>query len=171
VPLSEIDLIISRLILLHQSRGVMVRLFLGTALIGTIASVALPANAQVCTPLRAIGANGTQVQKKVSVPGAGVIARNNWNTDFAIPSGGAYRYYVATINPRNGGTYTVQMALKYPNDTADKVYDQKLELPQGRPLNITGSSRIAGKPYQVNVSVGGVEAVGSTYTVAASGCR
>jgi hypothetical protein len=149
----------------------MLKWMLGMTVAGAIAGLTLPANAQVCTPLKAIGATRSPVQKKVSVPGAGVVARNNWNTDFSVPNPGAYSYYVATVNPRNGGTYSIQMALKYPNDTADTVYDQKIELKQGSPLNISGSPRMSGKPYQVNLSVGGVEAVGNTYTVAVSGCR
>jgi hypothetical protein len=144
---------------------------LGAGLVGAIVGFGLPASAQVCTPLRAIGASSSQIQKKVSVPGAGVISRNNWNTDFAVPNAGEYRYYVATINPKNEGTYSIQMALKYGNESADKVYDQKIELAKGKPLNISGSPRVSGKPYQVNLSVGGVEVVGNTYTVAVSGCR
>ncbi len=139
--------------------------------VGAIALISTPVSAQTCTPLRVVGGNGARVEKTVSVPGAGPVARNNWNTDFTIPGNASYSAYAATITPRNKGTYSIQMNLKYPNGTVDKVYDQKLELAERKPLNISGSSRIGGKPYQVNLSVGGVEVVGNTYTAAVSGCR
>lgn len=139
--------------------------------ISAIALISTPVSAQTCSPLRVVGGNGTRVQKTVSVPGAGPITRDNWNTDFAIPGNSSYSAYAATITPQNKGTYSIQMNLKYPNGTVDKVYDQKIELAEKKPLNISGSSRIYGKPYQVNLSVGGVEVVGNTYTAAVSGCR
>jgi hypothetical protein len=145
--------------------------FASLVAIGAIALVSHPVSAQTCTPLRAVGGNGTRVEKTISVPGAGPITRDNWNTDFVVPAGAAYSAYTATITPRNKGTYSVQMNLKYPNGTVDKVYDQKIELAERKPLNIRGSSRISGKPYQINLSVGGVEVVGNTYTAAVSACR
>jgi len=131
----------------------------------------LPAQAQVCTPLQVVGANRSQVEKKVSVPGAGPIARNNWNTDFAIPSGRAYSSYVATIAPRNGGDYSVAMNLKYANDSVDKVFDEKINLKEGQPFRIKGSPRINSRPYQINLSVGGVEVVGNSYILTVAGCQ
>lgn len=145
--------------------------FSSLIMIGAIALISTPVSAQTCTPLRVVGGTGNRVEKTVSVPGAGPIARDNWNTDFSIPGNAAYSAYAATITPKNKGTYSIQMNLKYPNGSVDKVYDQKLELAERKPLNIRGSSRIYSKPYQVNLSVGGVEVVGNTYTAAVSGCR
>lgn len=131
----------------------------------------LAANAQVCTPLAVVGANRSQIEKKVSVPGAGPIARDNWNTDFSVAGNRAYSTYVATITPKNGGVYSVAMNLKYPNDSVDKVFDEKITLKEGQLFRIRGSSRISGKPYQINLSVGGVEAVGNSYIASVAGCR
>ncbi len=126
----------------------------------------LPVQAQTCYALRVVGAQSTQVQKKVSAPGT-LFSRSNWNTDFAVPSGQSFSRFVATVLPQNGGEYKVQMALKYNNNTADQVYNQTVTLPEKKPFTISGATRNNATPYQVNVSVGGLAATGNSYTVSA----
>ncbi|MBD2021327.1 hypothetical protein H6F43_14190 [Leptolyngbya sp. FACHB-36] len=138
--------------------------------IGAVVCTGLPVNAQVCTPLRVVEGTGTQVQKKVSVPGT-PTSRSNWNTDFAVPSGRSFSRYVATIRPANTGQYDVQMFLKYPNNTADKVFDQRASYRERNSYTIPGSPRLNANPYQINVFVGGVGAVGNTYTLSVAGCN
>lgn len=148
----------------------MLKWFGCVATVGAIALVSLPANAQTCSALKAVGAAGSRVEKKVSPPGASIALRNNWNTDFsANPQ--AFSSYVATITPKNEGLYTIQMNLKYANDSVDKVFDEKVQLKQGQPYKIKGSARLNGSPYQVNLAVGGVEVVGNTYVATVAGCR
>jgi hypothetical protein len=127
------------------------------------------AHAETCMPLPVVDGQSTQVSKVVSVPPTGVT-RSNWNTDFAIPGDRRFSRYVATILPQNGGEYQVQMALKYPDDTADTVYDQTTTLPEQRAVNISGTPRIGQEPYQVNLTIGGIAAVGNSYTVRVAAC-
>ncbi len=129
----------------------------------------LPAKAQSCVALPVVDGRGTQVQKSVSPPGTGVT-RDNWSTDFTVPSNQSFRRYIARVVPRNGGEYNVLMALKYNNDTADNVFNRTLQLVEGRPYSIQGSARANATPYQVNVEVGGLKAIGNTYTVSTLGC-
>jgi hypothetical protein len=128
-------------------------------------------HAETCTPLRVIGGSGTQVQKTVSAPGAGLVARNNWNTDFAVLSTASFARFVTTVVPKNEGQYKIQVALKYNNDSVDKVFDQTVTLRKNQPYRITGASRNNAYPYQVNVFVGGIPVVGNTYTVSVAGCN
>ncbi|EKQ70804.1 hypothetical protein OsccyDRAFT_1109 [Leptolyngbyaceae cyanobacterium JSC-12] len=139
-------------------------------LVSAIALITSPANAQTCAALPVVGGSGARVQKTVSPPGAGPVVRDNWNTDFSVGRQG-YRSYVATITPKNSGTYTILMNLKYSNDSVDKVFDEKVVLKQGQPYRIQGTTRIGSTPYQVNLSVGGVEAIGNTYVASVAGCR
>jgi len=44
-------------------------------------------------------------------------------------------------------------------------------LAEGKPYTIQGASRNSATPYQVNVSVGGVRAIGNSYTVSMLGCN
>jgi hypothetical protein len=153
--------------------------FIAVPLLGTLAfmvpSATVQANAQtvtppVCSPLQILGTNGTQIQKKVSLPGT-PTSRSNWNTDFLAAGNQPFRSYIATIQPMNQGQYHVQMHLKYANGTADKVFDQSVKLPQTKEFRIAGSPRLNESPYQVNLSVGGIRAVGNTYKVSVFGCN
>jgi len=128
-----------------------------------------PANAQACIPLEAVGKPVTEVEKSVSPPGTG-ITFDNWHTDFVVPSNQAFRRYIATIVPVNGGEYTVQMNLKYADDTADTVYNQTASLLEGRALSLVGLPRTDADPYQVNLQVGGVRAIGNAYRLSVVGC-
>lgn len=128
------------------------------------------AHAQSCAALAAVDGNGTQVEKSVSPPGTGVT-RDNWSTDFTIPSNQSFQRYVARIVPVNGGEYRVLMALKYNNDTSNTVFDRTVQLPERRAYNVQGTARANTIPYQVNVQVGGIRAIGNTYTVSAFGCN
>lgn len=145
-----------------------------TAIVGTVVLASLPntpqsANAQTCVPLRAVGKNTTVVEKSVSPPGTGII-RDNWHTDFIVPSNRSFRRYIANIMPINGGDYNVQMHLKYNDDSADTVYNQLTGLPERRAFAITGTPRTNANPYQVNLQVGGVPVIGNSYRVSVSAC-
>lgn len=142
----------------------------GTAsIIGSVAFISIPAKAQTCVALPVVNGRGTQVQKKVSPPGTG-ITRDNWSTDFLVSSNQSFKRYVARITPKNGGEYNILMALKYNNDTADNVVNQKIQLAQGKAYTFQGGRRANATPYQVNVKVGGLKAVGNTYSVSVLGC-
>lgn len=78
---------------------------------------------------------------------------------------------MATITPKNGGVYSVLMNLKYPDDSVDTVFKEKVDLTEGRPFTIRGTSRINERPYQVNLSIGGIEAVGNAYIASVTGCQ
>ncbi len=140
------------------------------AIAGFLCFASLPADAQSCSSLKVVGGTGTQVQKTVSPPGAEIV-RNNWNTDFSVPSTQAYRRFVATIMPKNEGQYRVQMSLKYNDGSVDKVYDQTITLTKNKAVTITGSRRLNANPYQVNLFIGGVPVVGNSYTASVAGCN
>ncbi len=141
-----------------------------TSLVSVAVLTSVPAKAQTCTALPIVDGKGTLVEKSVSPPGTG-ITRNNWSTDFVVPSSQSFRRYVARIVPKNGGEYDLAMSLKYNNDTADKAFIRTLNLAEGKPYTIQGASRNSATPYQVNVSVGGVRAIGNSYTVSMLGCN
>lgn len=154
------------------------QLLLGTAMLA-ISSLFLPVHvqptiAQSCTPFPVVGGEGTEVKKTVSVPGIpgpfGLQINNNWNTDFAISPLKKYRRYIIKFTAESEGEYTIRVYLKYSDNTADEVYNQKNSLTPGQSLNITGSPRTEEIPYQVNVFVGEVESVGKSYIISVDGC-
>ncbi|NJP08076.1 MAG: hypothetical protein HC866_00205 [Leptolyngbyaceae cyanobacterium RU_5_1] len=141
-----------------------------TVVIGAIVCTGLPVSAQTCVPLPVVGGTGTEVRKTISIPSIGPLARSNWDTGFTV-SGGPYSNYVARITPRSEGNYAVQLNLKYSNNLVDKVFDENVELTRKQPLKITVPPRSSENPVQIDLSVGGGEVVGNTYTLSVEGCR
>ncbi len=134
-------------------------------LLGTISA----ANARTCVPLQVVGGSGTQVEKKIT-PGGTLLTNDNWNTDFAVPSGTNFNRYVAAITPKDNANYSIKFFLKYSNNTVDKYYDQTSALKKGKLLLISGEPRARESPYQINILVGGLEAIGTEYSLTVSGC-
>ncbi len=150
------------------------KVFLGSTILAasTLMFVDVSPNlAQSCRALEVVGGQGTKVDKKVTPPSAPPFFRNNWNTDFLVSRDRNYYKYVSTLMPKDSGEYKIMMFLKYSDDTADQVYDQKITLTEGKPFYITGSPRRNDQPYQVNVFVGGLTSVGKSYTLYVNGCR
>jgi hypothetical protein len=143
-------------------------------IIGTLLTLSWPGTpasyAQTCSPLKVIGGQGTQAQKTISPPGT-PVSRNNWNTDFAVPSGIRFTRYIATVIPGSTAEYNVQVYLKYSNNTDDKIYDQDIALTQNKPLRVSGAPRADSSPYQVNVRIGGIDKVGRSYIASVVACR
>ncbi|TYQ25242.1 hypothetical protein [Pseudanabaena sp. UWO310] len=128
------------------------------------------AQAQICTALNVIGANGTSVKKTVS-PFSTLVTNNNWNTDFAVPSEQSFSQFVATIVPENIANYDLELNLKYSDESSDTSYKKEnVGVTFAHPLNLVGRSRPNSNPYQVNVFIGGLNAIGNTYTVSVEGC-
>lgn len=138
-------------------------------LLGAILSINPVAEARNCRPLAVVGGNGTVVEKKIT-PGGTLFTNDNWNTDFAVPSGRNFNLYTATITAKDNANYAIKLFLKYSNNTTDKFYDQTTPLKKGKPLVISGEPRARESPYQINVLVGGLEAIGTEYSLTVSGC-
>ncbi len=138
----------------------------------TTVSIALltsrPSQAQSCQPLPVVAGEGTEVEKSISAPSIGVY-RNNWDTDFSAENATASQY-LANITAQDGGEYSIEMYLKYADGSADEIYNQSVGFEPGESLNISGVPRLDEQPYQVNLSVGGLTAVGNHYNATVSAC-
>lgn len=140
----------------------------------------LPPLPKNCRPLPLVGGQGSEVTKTASIPGVrvplpgpapSVGVRNNWNTDWFVPSGQPFRKYRVVFMPRNTAQYSVNMTLKYPDETNDQFHREPgKQFTANKPLIIETSPRMDLQPFQVNTNIGGLQSVGSRYTVAVSGC-
>ena len=150
------------------------RYFAHTVALGittVIMGLGSPTQAQTCRSLEDVGSGETEVTKTVSTFGV-LFIRSNWHTDFAVPGGNNFRYFVATILPLEGDTYDIDVNLKYSDDSVDQSYTvRNAVLTEGQPLRIRASSRSGDEPFQISVRVGGTQAEGNTYTVSVVGCR
>lgn len=137
----------------------------------------LPAN---CKPLPLVGGDGSEVTKTASVPGLrvplpgpapSVGIRNNWNTDWFVISGQPFRMYRVTFMPHSDTEYSVNMTLKYPDNTLDQFFrEQRKRFTANKPLIVEVAPRTDLQPFQVNTNIGGLQSVGARYTVAVAGC-
>lgn len=103
--------------------------------------------------------------------GIGNLKRDNWNTDFSLPSNSKYKKFIATFTPQTTGTYSIRMYLKYSDGTADGVYNEKPNLSSGKSLEISATPRAEDQPYQVNIFVGDTESIGKSHKVKIKACR
>ncbi|MDX2241644.1 MAG: hypothetical protein NW224_13250 [Leptolyngbyaceae cyanobacterium bins.302] len=137
----------------------------------------LPAN---CRSLPLVGGEGSEVTKTASVPGLRVPlpgpapsigVRNNWNTDWFVSGGQPFRKYRVTFMPRDSAEFSVNMTLKYPDESIDQFFrEQRRAFTANKPLIIEASPRLDLQPFQINTNIGGLQSVGSRYTVAVAGC-
>jgi hypothetical protein len=144
--------------------------FLGIVGLCLSLNFASPTYAETCEPLNVVGADGISVKKTVS-PFSTLVTNNNWNTDFAVPSDRSYNRYVATIVPENNANYDIELNLKYSDNSSGGAYKKdNVAVKVGQPLRLVGVPRSRRDPFQVNVFIGGLNAIGNTYTVSVDGC-
>jgi hypothetical protein len=142
---------------------------------GIVIGLSAPALAS-CRALRVIGGSGTKVGKEVSPPGTLIFVKNNWNTDFVVPSDANFNYYIANLTARNRGEYDVKLFLKYSDNTDDKFVDRTVFVDRDdEVIRLPAAPDVATPrrnedPYQINVFVGGIEATGNTYNLEVLGC-
>lgn len=139
-----------------------------------------PAN---CEPLPLVGGTGSEVTATASPPSINIPLpipipvspeiRSNWNTDWYIANPGQYQTYQVMLMPYSETDYTIQMFLKYPDDTAEKFYDEEqIDLEPNVPILVeVVPERSDLQPYQVNTNIGGLLSIGARYRVAVAGCR
>lgn len=149
------------------------------AVLASLIGQNLPVQAETCTPIPLIGKpNTNEVTKTVAqptVPGPfGIkITRNNWNTDWAVSSDARFTRYVARVTASDGGTFDIRFFLKYSDQTNDEFFNNREKrLAAGETLTIEGFPRSANEqPFQINLFVNGIPALGRTYTASVVGCR
>ncbi|WP_139276599.1 hypothetical protein [Spirulina major] len=153
---------------------------------GAIAQSPTPSIDDLCpagtesVALNVVGGEGTTVEKTprnptfpIPLPGPlpSITIRDNFNTDWAIPTTEIYQKYVIAIAPEDTDDYDIEVNLKYGDDEHDEIYDRRsTDLTEGEVFLITAEPRQDLQPYQVNVRVGD-EAIGNRYTAAVVGCR
>ncbi len=137
----------------------------------------LPKN---CRPLPLVGGEGSEVTKTASPPGfrvplpgpaPSVGVRNNWNTDWFVPSGQIFRTFRVVFMPRESAEFSVNATFKYPDDSIDQFYRERgRPFTMNQPLIIEEPARSDLQPFQINTNIGGLRSVGVKYTVMAAGC-
>lgn len=90
-----------------------------------------------------------------------------------MPNGANFSKYIATLNALSstGRNFKVQMNLKYPNGTIGQEFDSWVFLAGGQSQQFTARPRVDMQPFQINMVVGGLDAMNTEYTLTVSGCN
>ncbi len=146
-----------------------------------VSDAPFPAFPSNCEPLPVVGGEGNEVTKEVSppsfsapVPGpVSLRIRDNWRTDWFVPTGRTSTSYVVIFMPRASRNLNVSMSLRYPDDSNQRfLRRRRVDFRANDPITAEVTpERVDLAPFQVNTNIGGVQAVGARYTVAAAGCN
>jgi hypothetical protein len=119
-----------------------------------------------CEAFKEVTTDQTEIRKKIHT---GIISKDNWNTDFAIPTGKKYDFFVANMRPENDDDYEVSIYLKYPDGSNSSVYNRNVPLERNETYSLTFQTPTEKQPYQVNFRVGGSN--NNAYTISILGCE
>ena len=126
-------------------------------------------------PLQPVGGTDPEVVKRVSIPSL-LVSRNNWNTDFTVPTEINFTSFRVNLFFKDSGTYNVKAFLKYGDNSNDEFYNDKVRVEPNKLMQLQAfprrrSSQRALQPFQVNTLVGNMGSVGNVYVVSVDGCR
>ncbi len=143
-------------------------------LLGVTAMTTIPfsANAQAkieklpknCRYLKEVATNQTHIRKSINS-----IIGNNFDTDFAVPTGIRFKSYRATMVPENDGTYGITVNLKYSDNSVSTALRRDIALRNRNPYTLTFKSPTARQPYQINLNINGNNR--NTYTISVAACQ
>ena len=141
------------------------------SILATLLIKSLPTQAQSCIPLTIDGRETNQVTNTISPPGT-LVSGDNWDTNWSIPTERNFRRFFLTFIPQDSAEYDVEVTLMYQDNTREQFYYQDaLNLIASQNLPVLISPRSDKKPSQVSLVVGGLQAIGSTYTASLVGCE
>lgn len=121
----------------------------------------LPAPPEDCVYLKEISTGETEVRKKVKL--------GNQNTDFAVPSGSNFTYYIPQVLGENNAKYGVKVFFKYSDGSSASVFQKTLPLKRFERVSDQFHSPSEKEPYQVNFNIG--SARNNAYRVSILGCQ
>lgn len=127
-----------------------------------------------CIPLQVVEGyqDQTVVQKNVS-PASALFVQSNWNTDFIVPANRSFRSFVGKVQATDGlgRSFDLQMNLKYANGSVTQAYNATVPLKANQSQTMTGYPQTNMQPYQVNMVVGGVDALNTNYVLTVNACE
>ncbi len=122
---------------------------------------ALPPAPKGCVYLKEVSTGQTEIRKQVKF--------GDENTDFAVPTGTKFTYYIPQLLAENNAKYGVKLYFKYNDGSNAKVYDKTLSLKRFERVSDQFNSPTEKQPYQVNFNVG--SARNNVYQISVLGCQ
>lgn len=133
-----------------------------------------PVDCRRPVPLMPVGGSDPEVVKRVSAPGL-LFTRNNWNTDFVVPSNQSFTSFRVNLFFKDSGSYKTEMFLKYGDASNDQFYNERIVATDNQLVQTPAYPRRRPgqtiQPFQVNVKVGNTGSIGKVYVVSVDACR
>jgi hypothetical protein len=119
-----------------------------------------------CVLLEEVTTGQTEIRKRIENR---IITQGNWSTDFVVPSGQEFSYFVAILSPEHNAPYELIVNFKHrETPTVEQVYSNRADLEEGEVYAVPLQSSTSRQPFQVNTRVGGTN--GDVYTIAVAAC-
>lgn len=119
-----------------------------------------------CVLLEEVTTGQTEIRKRIENR---IITQGNWSTDFVVPSGQEFSYFVAILSPEHNAPYELIVNFKHREaPTVEQVYSNRADLEEGEIYAVPLQSSTNRQPFQVNTRVGGTN--GDVYTIAVAAC-
>jgi len=150
---------------LLSALGITVATGLFTAAAPAVAQGAVAAGQ--CVALKVVeGGGSTLVRKSIK---KGAFGPGNLNTDFAIPTGLRFDYYVLEFLPENNEHYDGSVTMKNADGSSSTAYSGSGNLTRGKTYYMPFRSPTLTQPYQLNLWVGSGE--NNSYQARIWACR
>lgn len=119
-----------------------------------------------CVLLEELTTGNTEIRKRIENR---IILQGNWSTDFIVPSGQEFSYFVAILSPEHNAPYELIVNFKHRDEpTIEQVYSNRADLEEGETYAVPLQSSTSRQPFQVNTRVGGTN--GDVYTISVAAC-
>ncbi|HIK17378.1 MAG TPA: hypothetical protein IGS53_19085 [Leptolyngbyaceae cyanobacterium M33_DOE_097] len=121
----------------------------------------LPATPKNCIYFREVTSGQIQVRKRSQ--------RGNENTDFAVPTGVRFTYYIAQLVPENNATYDAELFFKYNDGSNSRVFNKSIAGRRFVRQSATFRSPSMRQPFQINFRIS--TARNNAYQISLLGCK
>ena len=121
----------------------------------------LPEPPENCVYLKEVSTGEMEIRNRLGL--------GNRNTDFAVPSGSNFTYYIPQIVAENNAKYGVQVYFKYSDGSSASVFQKTLPLQRFVRVSDQFHSPSERQPYQINFNIS--SARNNAYRVSVLGCQ
>jgi hypothetical protein len=118
-----------------------------------------------CVALQEVTTGQTEIRKRIENR---VITRGNWNTDFLVPAGQEFSFFVALITPEHSAPFQFNPNIRFSDGSRESLFTIRADLTRNETYSIPFQPSGNRQAAIVNARVGGVN--GNFYTISIVGC-
>lgn len=121
----------------------------------------LPDPPENCVYLQEVSTREIEIRKKVRT--------GNQNTDFVVPSGSNFTYYIPQLLAENNAEYRIRIFFKFSDGSSASVFRNTLALQRFERVSDRFQSPSERQPFQINFNVN--SARNNAYRISILGCE